>query len=416
MSMDTVYRNVGGLDVHKKSISVCQREIVNDGRVQKNVQTFGTMTRELLELADWMKSKGITHVAMESTGVYWKPVWNILEGQFEVILVNAKHIKQVPGRKTDTKDCEWIAQLLQYGLLPKSFVPPKEIRELRDLTRHRAKLVSEKASVANRIQKVLEDANIKLASVATDILGVSGRKMLEAMVEGEENPDKLAEFAQRRLRDKIPELKMAMLGKITEHHRFMLKLLFQQLKDIEKIIEELNKRIEEQMSPFEKEVSLLDTIPGIDQIGAEAIIAEIGVNMEQFPSAAHLASWAGICPGNNESAGKQKSGKTPKGNRWLRRILGECGWAAGKTKDSYLSAQYHRLLPRRGKKRAIVAVGHTILTICYHMLKNNLDYRELGPEYFIRLDPEKHKKYHTKKLEMLGYKVTLEQIEDKKAA
>ncbi|HBE03063.1 MAG TPA: IS110 family transposase [Spirochaetia bacterium] len=406
--MDVIHRNCCGLDVHKETISACHLYMLEDGSVKKNQEKFGTMTRDLLRLADWMKEKGTTHVAMESTGVYWKPIWNILEGLFDVLLVNAKHIKQVPGRKTDMKDCEWIAQLLQHGLLPRSFVPPKTIRELRDLTRHRAKIIQQKASIANRIQKTLEDANIKLACVATDILGVSGREMLESMIKGENNPDVLAECAKRKLRGKIPELKLALEGKITEHHRFMLEIAFQQLKDLEDLIKRIDAKIEEHMHPFEKAVSLLKTIPGIDQKNAEAIVAEIGTDMNQFPSEAHLASWAGICPGNNESAGKKKSGKTPKGNHWLRRVLGEAGWAASRSKNTYLSAQYKRLMPRRGKKRAIVAVGHTILTICYWMLKKNMEYKELGVEYFIRLDPEKHKKYHVKKLEMLGFEVILQ--------
>jgi transposase len=377
------------------------------GEVKQEFMRCSTMTKDILRLSDWMKSHGVTHVAMESTGVYWKPVWNILEGVFDVILVNAKHIKQVPGRKTDMKDCEWIAQLLQVGLLPKSFVPPRPIRELRDLTRHRSKLSQQKGSVVNRIQKVLEDANIKLSSVATDIMGVSGREMLESMIAGEEDPGTLADLAKRRLRSKIPELTLALEGKLTSHHRFLLSLMIRQLKDIESYIEELSAMIEEKMRPFDEELRLLVTIPGVDQYTAECLIAEIGIDMNQFPSSAHLASWAGICPGNNESAGKRKSGKTPKGNRWLRRILGESGWAAGKTKNTYLSAQYQRILTRRGKKRAIVAVGHSILVICYHVIKGKKAYQDLGSDHFARMNPERHKRYYVDKLESLGYEVIL---------
>jgi transposase len=356
-------------------------------------------------MRDWLASKGVTHVAMESTGVYWKPVWHVLEGSFDMTLVNAQHIKQVPGRKTDMKDSQWIAQLLQHGLLPKSFVPPTDIRELRDLTRMRAALMNNRVEIANRIQKVLEDANIKLASVATDITGVSCREMLKRLVNGESDPEKLAESARRRMRGKIPELKKALTGKVTTHHRFMLRLLLDQLSDHEKMVERLNAQIEEQMRPFEEQVSLLITIPGVAEIGAENIIAEIGADMSRFPSDKHLASWAGVCPGNNESAGKRKSGRTPKGNRWLRRTLGECGWAASRTKNTYLSAHYLRILPRRGKKRAVVAVGHSILVICYHLLKDKVPYRDLGADFFNKLDPERQKRYHVKKLEDLGYDV-----------
>jgi transposase len=305
------------------------------------------------------------------------------------------------------KDCEWIAQLLQFGLLPRSFVPPKPIRELRDLTRHRSKLAQQRGSVINRIQKVLEDANIKLSSVATDIMGVSGREMLEALIAGQDDPGVMAELAKRRLRSKIPELTLALEGKVTSHHRFLLRLLIRQLDDLESYIEELNRMIEEKMRPFDEALRLLVTIPGVDLTTAECLIAEVGIDMDQFPSSAHLASWAGICPGNDESAGKRKSGKTPKGNRWLRRVLGESSWAASRTKNTYLSAQYNRILMRRGKKRAIVAVGHSILVSYYHIIKEKKAYQDLGSDYFTRLNPESHKRYHVKKLESLGYEVIL---------
>lgn len=410
--MDSIYRCCCGLDVHKDTVAACLRKIGDDGKIHVEKQTYSTMTKGLLALSDWMASEGVTHVAMESTGVYWKPIWNILEGGFTVLLVNARHIKQVPGRKTDMKDCEWIAQLLQHGLLNPSFVPPTPIRELRDLTRHRTKVIGEQAAVANRIQKTLEDANIKLASVATDVMGVSGRAMLKAMISGQEEPKVLADLAKRRLREKIPQLKLALEGRVTEHHRFMLGTLLDQWEYLESLVKRLDGRIEDVMRPFEESVELLKGIPGVEQRTAENLIAEIGNNMDQFPSAEHLASWAGMCPGNNESAGKRKSGATPKGNRWLRRTLNQSAWAASHTKNSYLSAQYRRLASRRGKKRAIVAVGHTILKIVYHMLKHRVSYHDLGNNYFDRLNSENLKRYLVKRLEKLGHKVTLESLKE----
>jgi len=410
--MDSIYRCCCGLDVHKDTVAACLRKIGDDGKTHIEKRTYSTMTKGLLALSDWMASEGVTHVAMESTGVYWKPIWNILEGGFRVLLVNARHIKQVPGRKTDMKDCEWIAQLLQHGLLNSSFVPPTPVRKLRDLTRHRAKVVGEQAAVANRIQKTLEDANIKLASVATDVMGVSGRVMLKAMISGQEDPKVLANLAQRRLREKIPQLMLALDGRVTEHHRFMLGTLLEQWEYLETLVKRLDGRIEDVMRPFEESVELLKTIPGVEQRTAENLIAEIGNNMEQFPSAEHLASWAGMCPGNNESAGKRKSGATPKGNRWLRRTLNQSAWAASHTKKTYLSAQYRRLASRRGKKRAIVAVGHTILKIVYHMLKHKVSYCDLGNDYFDRLNSESLKRHLVKRLEKLGHKVTLEPLKE----
>ena len=367
--MEIVYGRCAGIDVHKKSIKVCVLWPDASGKSQKEIRTFGTMTRNLLDLSDWLVSKGVTHVAMESTGVYWKPVFNILESHIEVLLVNARHIKTVPGRKTDVKDCEWIAQLLQHGLLKGSFVPPLPQRQLRELTRHRTQLISEQTRVANRIQKVLEDANIKLSSVATDILGVSGRDMLQSIIDGREDPKELAQLARKRLRSKIPELELALEGTLNDHHRFMLKMLWDHLMHLEELTSQLDVRIEEKMSPFQYAVQQLETVRGIKRRIAEVIIAEMGPDMSKFPSSGHAASWAGLCPGNNESAGKRKSGTTTKGNRWLRRSLSQAAWAASKTKDSYLSARYKRLARRRGKKRAIVAMSHTILVIAYHLLK-----------------------------------------------
>jgi transposase len=408
--MEVVFARCAGLDVHSKTVVVCRRIIGPDGKLDRQVRTFGTTTGELLALAEWLAKASVTHVAMESTGVFWKPVWNILEERFEIVLVNARHIKQVPGRKTDVKDCEWIAQLLQHGLLRGSFIPPAEIRELRDLTRHRAKLSDQRTAVANRIHKTLEDANIKLGTVATDILGASGRAMLEALVAGEDDPAALADLARRRLRLKIPALREALRGRVTEHHRFLLATLLEQLRFFEAQIARLDQRIAETSRPFEPALEHLATIPGVGRRTAENILAEIGADMAVFPSAAHLASWAGMCPGNNESAGKHKTGKTPKANRWLRRALIEAAWAASRTKRTYLSAQYRRLAPRRGKRRAIVALGHTILVSAYHILAQPCVYNELGADHFDRLDPQRLTRHLVRRLEKLGHKVTLEPL------
>lgn len=410
--MDALYDCVCGLDVHKKTVVACVRRIKPGAKIGHEVRTFGTMSGDLLGLSDWLTSERVTHVAMESTGVFWKPIYNLLEGQFELLLVNAQHIKQVPGRKTDVKDCQWIAQLLQCGLLRSSFVPPRPIRELRDLTRHRATLVQEKVSVGNRIQKVLEDANVKLASVATDTLGVSGRAMIKAIIDGEEDPNLLADLARRRLRQKIPQLRSALAGRVHDHHRFQLKMLLDQLEFLEAQVEAIGQRIEGITAPFREAIERLTAIPGVEQRTAENLIAEIGTNMEQFPSSQHLASWAGICPGNNESAGKRKTGKTPKANRWLRRALTEAAWAAAHTKSTYFTAQYRRIGARRGKKRAIVAVGHTILTIAYHVLQDRLEYRDLGADYFERLNADRLTRYHVRKLKSLGYEVNLQPAEE----
>ncbi len=406
--METIYPCCAGLDIHKATVVACVRRIDPAGRVHETVRTFGTMTAELLALADWLAEAGVTHVAMESTGVFWKPVFNLLEGRFEVLLVNPRHIKQVPGRKTDVKDCQWIAQLLQHGLLRGSFIPPKPIRELRDLTRQRSQLVAEKAAVANRIQKVLEDANIKLAAVATDVLGVSGRAMIRALIAGQDDPEDLADLARQRLRRKMPALQAALRGQVTEPHRFLLRLLMSHLDSLEGLIATLGARIAAVMPPFAAVVERLTTIPGVEQRVAESLIAEIGTDMEHFPTAGHLASWAGMCPGNDQSAGNHRSGRTTKGDRWLRQILTQAAWAASHTKATYLSAQYHRLAARRGKKRAIGALGHTLLTIVYHVLKRQTTYVELGADFLDRLDPDRLTRQLVKRLEKLGHKVTLE--------
>lgn len=406
--MDTLYPRCAGIDVHKANVVVCVRCADRPGKAGEEVQTFSTLTGDLLTLASWLTERGVTHVAMESTGVYWKPVFNILEGSVHVILVNAEHIKQVPGRKTDVKDCQWIAQLLQHGLLKASFVPPQPIRELRDLTRQRTQLIQERSAAANRIQKVLEDANIKLACVATDVLGVSGRDMLEALIAGETDPTRLAELARKRLREKIPALQLALQGRVREHHRFLLRMHLDHITHLEELIARLGVRIEEMLAPFAAAEDRLQTIPGVSQRVAETVLAEIGPQMEQFPSAAQLASWAGMCSGNNESAGKRRSGRVRKGNRWLKGVLVQAAWAASHTKGTYLAAQYRRLAKRRGRKRALVAVGHTLLVIIYHVLKRETTYQELGADFLERLDPERVTRQLVKRLEALGHQVTLE--------
>jgi transposase len=375
-AMDIVYPCCAGLDVHKKTVVACIRRLGPFGQPDEPVRTFGTMTGDLLELADWLAAQGVVQVAMESTGVYWKPVFYLLEELFPVMLVNAQHIKQVPGRKTDVKDCQWIAQLLQHGLLRPSFVPPTEIRELRDLTRQRSQLVSERAAVANRIQKVLEDANIKLASVASEVLGVSGRAMIAALIGGESDPEELAELARRRLRGKIPQLKQALRGRVSDHHRFMLRILMDHVRHLDQLIEQFSDRIDEVIRPLARAVGRLVTIPGVNRRAAEVIVAEIGTDMARFPTAGHLSSWAGMCSGNHQSAGKRQSGRTTKGDRWLRQVLVQVAWAASHTKDTVLSATYHRWVKRMGKKRALVALGHKILVIIYELLKDQTTYAE----------------------------------------
>ena len=348
-------------------------------------------------------------MAMESTGVYWKPIWNVLEGRFAVMVVNAHHIKKVPGRKTDVTDSEWIAQLLQHGLLQASFVPDRPQRELRDLTRQRAQLVGEKGRAANRVQKVLEDANIKLGSVASDALGVSGRAMIRALIEGKMTPAAMAEPARRQLREKIPELREALNGHVTEHHRFMLRQLMDHLEYLERQVEQFDQQIEQVMSPLEKAaVAMLDEIPGWDARVAQNVVAEIGTDMKRFPSAAHLCSWAGMCPGNDRSAGKQRRRRITEGNRWLKRTLVQAAWAAARKKGSYSQAQYRRLAGRRGKKRAAIAVGHAQLAAAYHMLRDGVPYNELGATYFDRLEGDRRRKHLVKSLENMGFKVTLE--------
>jgi transposase len=407
--MQVVYHKVAGLDVHKKTIVACVRVITNKGKTVEETRTFGTMTRDLLKMLEWFRACQVTHVAMESTGVFWKPVWHILEGHVELLLANAHELKRVPGRKTDASDAAWIAQLMQCGLLRSSFVPSQEQRELRDLTRHRVQLTGELTRTINRIHKVLEDANIKLGSVATDIMGVSGRTMLAALLRGDSTPAEMAELSKGRLRGKIPELKLALEGHVTDHHRFMLERLLNQVEHLENEIAEFDARIDEALRPFltEDQFRRLDVIPGLNRRTIENVIAEIGTDMSQFPTADHLASWAGMCPGNEESAGKRKRQRTTNGNNWLRRALSEAAWAAKNAKQSYLSAQYRRIIARRGKKRAIIAVGHSLLEIIYHVLRDNVEYQDLGADYFNKLAPERLRRHLVKRLEELGYNVQL---------
>ncbi len=399
-----------GLDVHKKQIVACLMFTNSAGRRQKEIRTFGTMTADILSFSDWLTSAGCTHLAMESTGVYWKPVYNLLEGLFEILVVNAQHIKALPGRKTDVRDAEWIADLLQHGLLRASFIPSPKERELRDLTRHRSTLVAERARIVNRLQKVLEDTNIKLASVASDITGASARKMLQALLDGERNAATLAAMAQGRMRSKRELLEQALVGRMREHHGFLIAEHLGHIDYLDESITRFTSEINERLTNELEEVALLDTIPGVSARTAEILLAEIGTDMARFPSAKHLSSWAGMCPGNNESAGKRKTGKTRKGSRWLRQVLTEAAHGAAATKNTYLGSLYRWLAARRGTRKALVAVGHAILVIVYHVLKRGEPYQDLGANYFDERDQENVQRRLVKRLEQLGYQVNLEAV------
>jgi transposase len=407
--MQTMIARCCGLDVHKKQVTACVRLLI-DGAVTEIVQTFGTTTPDLLALHDWLAAHEVTHVAMESTGVYWRCIYYVLEDDFECLLVNAAHIKHVPGRKTDTIDAAWIAQLLACGLLRGSLVPPREIRELRDLTRYRKALIYERGRAVNRLHKLLEDAGVKLACVATDVMGVSGRSMMRALIEGTAAPEALAELARGKLRRKLPELHKALEGRFRPHHAFLLERMLAHIEELEDDIDALSGRIEEQIAPFEQAVQLLRTIPGIERRSAEVIIAETGGDPSAFPSARHLASWAGVCPGQNESAGKRKSGKTRKGSPWLRATLVESARAAARTKETYLSERYRRLAARRGDKKAIIAICHEILTVSWHMLQTGELYREHGADFLRQRDRDRSRRRAIAQLEKLGLKVTIDPL------
>jgi transposase len=403
--METILERCAGLDVHKKTVVACAR--TSTGAI---THTFGTMTAELLELSDWLTSQGVTHVAMESTGDYWKPVFNILEGTFQVILVNAQHLKAVPGRKTDVKDAEWIAELLQHGLLRASFIPPVAQRELRDLTRYRSTFIHERVNLVNRLQKLLEDANIKLAAVASDVMGKSGRAMLEALVAGTTDPNLLTGLAKGRLRNKQEQLHKALEGRVKPHHRFVLTELLCQIDGLDETVARFDAQIQQACQPFEQAVELLDTIPGFSRQTAETVVAEMGSDMSRFPDADHLAAWAGVAPGNNESAGKHYSGKTRKGNQALRTTLVQAAHAAVRMKGTYLAAQYHRLAGRRGKKKAIGAVAHSLVVIAYYMLLRKEPYHEAGADFFDRLNPETTARRLVQRLHQLGYEADLRPV------
>jgi transposase len=407
--MEVMHRCCCGIDVHKDTIVACVRRIDAEGGACDEVRTFGTTTAGILELGDWLAGTGVPIAAMESTGVYWKPLWNLLEGRMKLLLVNARDVRQVPGRKTDVKDSQWIAQLLSCGLLKASFVPDRPQRELRDLTRTRACVLQDKARVANRLQKTLEDANIKLGSVASDVLGASGRDMIRALIDGQMTPAEMADLARYRMRVKIPQLTQALRGEVNAHHRFMLRLLLDQVEHLEREVAQIDARIEAVLGPLEQAaVAILDEIPGIDQRAAENIVAEIGTDMKRFATAGHLACWAGICPGNHRSAGKRRSGRMMEGNRWLKATLNQCAWAASRKKDSYFAAQHRRLAARRGVKRATMAVAHSQLCVCWELLSQGTTYQDLGHDYFDRLNEEGLKRNLVRRLEKLGYGVKLE--------
>jgi transposase len=410
--MQVLYERCAGLDVYKKTVVACVMRSPSHGPTTKEVRTFATTTAGLLSLADWLSSEQVSHVAMESTGVFWRPVFNLLEGISHVTLVNAAHMKAVPGHKTDVKESEWIADLLRHGLLKASFIPPQPIRDLRDLVRYRKTLVYEHNQEVNRLHQLLETANIKLTSVVSDVLGKSGRDMLAGLREGQSDPQVLAELARGRLRAKLPQLREALLGQIDAHHRLLLSHLLAHLEFLERHLQQLEREIDPYLSPYEEEIALLLTLPGLGRTSAATILGEIGADMTCFPSAKHLASWAGVAPGNRQSGGKRLKACTTKGNARLRAALAEVVWVISHMKDNYLSAQYHRLARRIGKKKAIVAVSHSLLVIIYHMLRDHTPYRDLGPTYFETLDQDRLRTSALRRLEALGYCVTLQKKEE----
>lgn len=406
--VECLVERCAGVDIGKADLKACVRVPGPRGGRRSETKTFATTTSALLQLRQWLVDQQVTVVAMEATGDYWKPVYYLLEDQFEVQLLNAAHMRNVPGRKTDVSDAGWIAQLVEHGLVRPSFVPPPPIRRLRDLTRYRSALIGERTREKQRVEKVLEDAGIKLSTFISDIFGVSGRAMLAALINGQRDPRVLAQYARARMRRKIPALVEALTGRFSEHHAFLCRMMLAHIDALDVAIAEVTGHVEVEMQPFQAVADRLDTIPGVNQRAAQTIIAEIGVDMTRFPTAAHLASWAGVCPGNNESAGKHHCGRTRKGDSWLRAALGEAAAAGVGTKNSYLQAQYRRLAGRRGKKRALVAVGHTILVATWHMITHGVDYQDLGATHYLtRIDPARHTRRLVKQLHQLGYQVQL---------
>jgi transposase len=406
--MDVIYPRCCGLDIHKKTVVACLMTSAEGQPAVKTIQTFRTMTADLLAWTDWLHTAGCTHVAMASTGVYWRPIDNVLEGLFTLLVVHAPQMKAVPGRKTDVKDAEWMAELLRHGLLRASFIPAKPQRQLRELTRHRTTLVQDRARVVNRLQMVWEDANIKLASVVTDLRGVSARARLEALMAGERDVAALAELARGRLRAKRDQLAEALRGSCTSHHGFLLTEYLRQIDDLDEAIDRVSAAIDQHLVAEQEAVALLDTMPGVSQRTAEMLLAEIGTDMTHFPNAKHLASWAGMGPGHDESGGKRLSGRTRKGSRWLRQTLDEVAHVASTTRQTYLAAQYRRIAARRGKKRALIAVGHTILSLVYTLLTRKQPYRDLGATYFESLDQHRVERRLVQRLERLGYQMSLQ--------
>jgi len=405
--MEQVFERCAGLDVHKATVSACVRVPRAGGRRHQEIRTFGTSTNDLLTMRDWLAGYAVTHIAMEATGVYWKPIYYVLEEGFTLLLVNAAHVKQVPGRKSDVADCAWLAQLLEHGLLRASFVLPRPIRELRDLTRLRKSLIQDRTRAANRLHKVLQDAGLKLSSVAANVLGVSGRAMLSALMGGNSDPNQLAELARGRMRNKMPALRQALTGRFRSHHAFLLGQVIAHVDYLDESIIDVSKRIEELLVAFAATLERLVTIPGVKRRTAEVIIAETGADMSRFASAQHLSSWAGICPGSDESAGKRRSGRSRQGNRWLRAALIESANPAGHTKATALAARYRRIRARRGHNRAIVAVGRSILEISYYVMSRATTYLEVGTNYLDQRHAERLKRRSLSQLQRLGYQVTL---------
>ena len=405
--MEVLYRRCCGLDVHKETVAACLR-VVSGGEVVREVRTFETTTASLIALSEWLAESGCTHVAMEATGVYWKPVWHILDdGDFQLILANAAHVKNVPGRKTDVNDATWLADLLAHGLIRASFVPDTQTQELRTLLRTRKQLVREKSSHILRVQKTLEDANIKLDSVITDVMGMSGRAMIEALIAGESNPAKLARLANYRLKASQENLREALRGRVTKQHRFLLRLHLNQIDALDASIATIDQQVQAGIAPFRFAVQHVTSIPGVSDLGAQVIVSEIGTDMSRFPSDGHLISWAGICPRNDESAGKRRSNRLRKGAPWLKTTLVQCAWAAVRKKDSYLKSQFLRIKARRGPKKAIMAVAASILTAIYHMLKDGTLYQDLGSNHFQNRSKGQQTKRLVKRLADLGYDVAL---------